>query len=126
MIQIQHYMAVTGCQGAYIAVLIGGNAFRWRFVERDEELIAMLISLEEDFWRHVQKGTPPALDGSNASARFLAERFPNSVPRSEIALPRKAQKLLSQYDEPADSWRTAQPGNRRRRICSRRCWETMR
>ena len=99
MIQIQHYMAVTGYQGAYIAVLIGGNAFRWKFVERDEELIAMLISLEEDFWRHVQDGTPPALDGSNASARFLAERFPNSVPRSEIALPGKAQKLLSQYDE---------------------------
>ena len=74
MIQIQHYMAVTGYQGAYIAVLIGGNAFRWKFVGRDEELIAMLISLEEDFWRHVQKGTPPALDGSNASARFLAER----------------------------------------------------
>ena len=99
MIQIQHYMAVTGYQGAYIAVLIGGNTFRWRFVERDEELIAMLISLEEDFWRHVQDGTPPALDGSNASARFLAERFPNSVPQSEIALPGKAQKLLSQYDE---------------------------
>ena len=99
MIQIQHYMAVTGYQGAYIAVLIGGNALRWKFVERDEELIAMLISLEEDFWRHVQSCTPPALDGSNASARFLAERFPNSVPRSEIALPGKAQKLLSQYDE---------------------------
>ena len=77
----------------------GGNAFRWKFVERDEELIAMLISLEEDFWRHVQNGTPPALDGSNASARFLAERFSNSVPQSEIALPGKAQKLLSQYDE---------------------------
>ena len=99
MIQIQHYMAVTGYRGAYIAVLIGGNAFRWKFVERDEELIAMLISLEEDFWRHVQNGTPPALDGSDASARFLAERFPNSVPQSEIALPRNAQKLLSQYDE---------------------------
>ena len=99
MIQIQHYMAVTGYQGAYIAVLIGGTAFRWKFVGRDEELIAMLISLEEDFWCHVQDGTPPALDGSDASARFLAERFPNSVPQSEIALPGKAQKLLSQYDD---------------------------
>ena len=99
MIQIQHYMAVTGYRGAYIAVLIGGNAFRWKFVERDEELIAMLISLEAGFWEHVRKGTPPALDGSNASARFLAERFPNSVPQSEIALPKNAQKLLSQYDE---------------------------
>ena len=98
MIQIQHYMAVTGYQGAYIAVLIGGNAFRWKFVERDEELISMLVSLEEDFWRHVQNGTPPALDGSDASAGFLAERFPNSVPQSEIALPDKAAELLQQYD----------------------------
>lgn len=98
MIQIQHYMAVIGYQGAYIAVLIGGNAFRWKFVERDEELIAMLISLEEDFWRHVQNGTPPALDGSEASAKFLAERFPDSVPQSEIALPDKAAELLQQYD----------------------------
>ena len=126
MIQIQHYMAVTGYQGAYIAVLIGGNAFRWKFVGRDEELIAMLISLEDDFWRHVQNGTPPALDGSNASARFLAERFPNSVPQSEIALPGKAQELLSSTMRPAGSWRTAQPGSRRRRTCSRRCWGTTR
>ena len=49
-LQIQHYMAVTGYRGFYIAVLIGGNTFRWRFVERDEELISMLIELESDFW----------------------------------------------------------------------------
>ena len=39
-LQIQHYMAVTGYAGAYIAVLIGGNTFRWKFVERDECRIA--------------------------------------------------------------------------------------
>ena len=98
MIQIQHYMAVTGCQGAYIAVLIGGNSFRWKFVDRDEELMHMLIFLEEDFWKHVEKGVPPVLDGSEASAKFLAERFPDSVPQSEIALPDKAAELLQQYD----------------------------
>ena len=126
MIQIQHYMAVTGYRGAYIAVLIGGNAFRWKFVERDEELIAMLISLEAGFWEHVRKGTPPALDGSDASARFLAERFPNSVPRSEITLPEKAQKLLSQYDEACRQLEENTARSKRRRTCSRRCWETMR
>ena len=118
MIQIQHYMAVTGYQGAYIAVLIGGNAFRWKFVERDEELIAMLISLEEDFWRHVQNGTPPALDGSNASATaFPSLKSPcRGTPKS----------CSPSTMRPAGSWRKAQPGSRRRRICSRRCWETMR
>lgn len=99
MIQIHHYMAVTGYTGAYIAVLIGGNTFRWKFVERDEELITMLISLESDFWAHIQSETPPPLDGSDASAKFLAERFPSSVPKSQIALPDEAADLLLQYEE---------------------------
>ncbi len=98
-IQVQHYMAVTGYKGTYIAVLIGGNTFRWKFIERDEELISMLIKLESDFWNHVQDGTPPPLDGSEASARFLSERFPNSVPKSQITLPDTAADLLIQYDE---------------------------
>ena len=98
-LQIQHYMAVTGYQGAYIAVLIGGNSFKWKFVERDEELISMLIELEADFWNHVQDRTPPPLDGSDASKKFLSERFPSSRPLSHIALPDTAAALLEQYDE---------------------------
>ena len=98
-LQIQHYMAVTGFRAAFIAVLIGGNAFKWKLVERDDELIDMLIPFESVFWRHVQDMTPPPLDGSDASAKFLAERFPNSVPASQIALPPSASELLTQYDE---------------------------
>ena len=98
-LQIQHYMAVTGCNAAYIAVLIGGNTFKWKLVERDDELIDMLIPFESVFWRHVQDMTPPPLDGSDASAKFLSERFPNSVPASQIALPPSATELLAQYDE---------------------------
>ncbi len=98
-IQVQHYMAVTGAEGTYIAVLIGGNTFKWRFVARDEELISMLIELEADFWSHVENGTPPPLDGSDASAKFLAQRFPGSTPKSCITLPDTAAELLAQYDE---------------------------
>ena len=99
LLQIQHYMSVTGYSGAYIAVLIGGNTFRWKFIERDEELIAAMIELEADFWNHVQNNTPPPLDGSGASARFLSERFPDSVPKSQIILPDSATDLLFQYEE---------------------------
>ena len=99
MLQVQHYLEVTGYKAAYIAVLIGGNTFRWKLVERDEELIAMLIELESAFWTHVQDLTAPPLDGSAASARFLSERFPSSVPKSEIVLPDTAAELLLQYDE---------------------------
>ena len=47
MLQIQHYMAVTDYKGTYIAVLIGGNTLKWKFIERDEEIISMLTELEK-------------------------------------------------------------------------------
>ena len=99
MLQIQHYMSVTGFKGAYIAVLIGGNTFKWRFIERDDEMIEMLINLEADFWEYIKKGTPPPLDGSKACAEYLSERFPISIPESKIILPDNAAELIVEYDE---------------------------
>ena len=96
-LQVQHYMAVTGYKGAYIAALIGGNTFKWRFVKRDEELIAMLVELEAGFWELVQTDTPPPPDGSEACARFMGETFPNSV-SAGIELPKDAAALIRRYD----------------------------
>ena len=98
-LQIQHYMAVTGFQGVYIAVLIGGNTFRWQFVARDEELISMLIQLEKDFWRHVQENIPLPMDGSQAAASLLTQKFPDSKPKSHITLPEGAMELIERYDQ---------------------------
>jgi predicted phage-related endonuclease len=98
LLQVQHYLAVTGCNGVYIAVLIGGNSFKWRFIERDNELIEMLIKLEADFWGHVQSLTTPQLDGSDASAKFIKGQFPDSIPSSKIELPASAADLIQQYD----------------------------
>lgn len=106
-LQVQHYMAVTGYRAAYIAVLIGGNTFRWKLIERDEEMISMLIAFESVFWDHVQNMTPPPLDGSDASASFLSSRFPNSVPQSRIELPASAEELLSRYDEACEDLEAA-------------------
>ena len=99
VLQVQHYMAVTGYAGACVAVLIGGNKFEWRFVERDEEIISMLIRYEADFWRHVEDDVPPPPDGSDACAKFLGQRFSNSVPQSRIELPDSAAVLIHQYNE---------------------------
>ncbi len=98
LLQTQHYMSVTGYRGTYIAVLIGGNTFRWTFIERDDELISMLIQLEANFWEHVKSGVPPPLDGSKASAKFLNERFADSIPKSKIKLPESAIALIEQYE----------------------------
>ena len=96
MLQIQHYMAVTGYKGAYIAVLIGGNSFKWKFMERDEELISMLIRLESDFWAYVQNNTPPPIDGSEVSAKFLADKFAECK-SDTISLPDSAVEIIAQY-----------------------------
>ena len=98
MLQIQHYMAVTGYKVAYIAVLIGGNTFRWRLVERDDELIKILIELEERFWGYVKNGTPPPIDGSEACAKYLAETYSESVANSAVELPVEAEKLFKDYN----------------------------
>jgi putative phage-type endonuclease len=99
MLQLQHYLAVTGYAGGYIAVLIGGNTFKHSFIERDEELISKLIRWESDFWEHITSDIPPALDGSEASAKYLKRRFPAAIPQSKVKLPHAAIELIRQYDE---------------------------
>ena len=98
LLQLQHYMSVTGAEFSYIAVLIGGNRFMWKLVTRDNDLIEVLITLESEFWDHVQNFVPPQLDGSDASLEFLNQRFPDSIPQSKIELPGKAVELIQQYE----------------------------
>ena len=47
--QCQHYMAVTGYEAWWIAVLIGGNKFVYKKIERDEDIIQYLINMERTF-----------------------------------------------------------------------------
>jgi putative phage-type endonuclease len=99
ILQLQHYLCVTGYNGAYIAVLIGGNEFRWKFVPRDEEIISMLIRYEQDFWMYVQDGVPIPVDGSDACGEFLSRQFPDSISKSIIRLPDIAAALIDEYNE---------------------------
>lgn len=75
-LQANHYMAVTGHEYAWFAVLIGGQKYHQVMIERDEELIEIIIELEAKFWEQVKAGEPPALDGSRASSRLLKRLYP--------------------------------------------------
>lgn len=98
MLQVQHYMAVTELKRTYIAVLIGGNEFKYKIVERDDELINMMIRLEKDFWDHVITKTPPEMDGSESSKELLDRLYPSSNGKSHIVLPDESIKLIAQYE----------------------------
>lgn len=75
LVQVQHYLAVTGATKGYIAVLIGGQKFIWKEVERDDELIEYIIEAEKEFWKMVQEKIPPALDGSSAAEKWVNEKY---------------------------------------------------
>lgn len=99
LLQCQHYMAVTGYQAWYIAVLIGGNTFVHKRIERDDELIEQLIAIEKDFWEnHVLPRVPPMLDGSEASGELLKKMHPVADKGTETELPLEADELLEQLD----------------------------
>lgn len=75
-IQCHHYMAVTGAKAWYIAVLILGKEFKYVKIERDEEIIKNLISIETNFWNgHVVTGIMPDPDGSKAADDIINQYF---------------------------------------------------
>ncbi|WP_436875356.1 YqaJ viral recombinase family protein [Mammaliicoccus sciuri] len=89
--QVQHYMAVTGYEKGYIAVLIGGNKFIWKEIERDEELINIIIQEEKYFWENYILGDDiPPVDGSVATTEFMKFKYQDSV---------DTQAVLDENDE---------------------------
>ncbi len=86
-IQCHHYMAVTGAKAWYIAVVILGREFIWHKIERDEELIQNLISIEKDFWNnHVIPRIMPEPDGSDSSEELIREYFGKALEEKAIPL----------------------------------------
>lgn len=78
-VQCMHYMAVTGKQKWYLAVLIGNRDFKWFTIERDEEEIQALMDAEKTFKMYVDNDTPPMADGSSSTADTLSALYPNSI-----------------------------------------------
>ena len=76
--QCVHYMAVTGAECWYLAVLVFGKGFFIYTLERDQAEIDALMAAEEAFWRHVENDTPPMVDGSEATADALTVIYSES------------------------------------------------
>lgn len=106
--QLQHYLAITGWKGAYIAALIGGNDFIYRFIPRDEAYIERLINREEAFWNFVKMRQMPPADGSKATAEFLKREYEIARADSTIILSADSQKWLEQYHEASSELKAAE------------------
>lgn len=99
LLQVQHYLFVTGAELGYIAALIGGQKFIWKEVPRDEELIQMIVETEKYFWKMVQDKTPPVLDGSSAAEKYLKEKYKQAELEKAIELGFEYKDKIKTYLE---------------------------
>lgn len=95
--QCVHYIAMTGKQRWYLAVLIGNRDFQWFTIERDEAEIAALMGAEADFWELVKNRTPPVADGSRATTDAIKSIFAESS-EDTVDLTLKLPELLQYID----------------------------
>lgn len=96
--QCLHYMSVTGADAWYIAVLIGGQDFRYKKIPRIEDDIKTLEAEEAKFWEYVKSGTmPPAMDNSESTGRTLSKMYREKD--QTVMLPVEAEAIIARYDE---------------------------
>lgn len=75
-LQCQHYIKTLEMDGWYLAVLIFGKGFQYTYIERDEEMLQYLVSIEKDFWEnHVRAGVMPSPDGSKGADELIQKYF---------------------------------------------------
>lgn len=85
--QVQHYLAVSGFDCWYIAALIWGRDFMIRKIERDEELIQLLITVEERFWNeNVMKHVIPEPDGTKDCSEQIQKQYFKSDEKKSVQL----------------------------------------
>lgn len=70
-VQVMHYLAVTGKQKAYLAVLIGNSDFKTFEIKRDEAEISALMEAEKQFYGYMTSGNPPPIDGSDSTCEAI-------------------------------------------------------
>lgn len=78
-VQCVHYLAVTGWERWYLAVLVLGKGFYTFTLERNQDEIDALMAAEQNFWNYVETDIPPELDGSKSTADALQTVFPVST-----------------------------------------------
>lgn len=83
-VQIQGQMAVTGADQAALAVLIGGNQFKWALIERNQRFIDVMLEKLERFWEMVQNDVMPEPEAKDN--QFIGEFLGDENPETTVVL----------------------------------------
>ena len=97
--QCVHYMAVTGAERWYLAVLVLNQGFHIFTIERDEAEIQALIAAEQQFWQeHVLKQIPPLPDGTDSASSVIRALFPEAREKEVTTLFGQEEKIREYLD----------------------------
>lgn len=88
-IQLQQQLETTQLQWGVLVALIGGDKIEVRWRQREPEFIAQMIERLEMFWRLVESGIPPVVDGNEITSKVLQRLHPDDN-GEVIALPDEA------------------------------------
>ena len=96
--QCFHEMMCRGPQivRCHLAVLIGGNRYRDYVIERDDEAIANLLTVERRFLADSRAGIAPEMDGSEAASEYLRRLSPRDN-GEKWDLPESVEALATAY-----------------------------
>jgi len=67
LVQVHHYMALTGLNVALLACLVGGQRLELRIVYRDVAIIGAMMKREREMLDYVRTDRPPPPDGSKSA-----------------------------------------------------------
>lgn len=96
VLQVQHYLAVTGFQVGWLIGLLSERRFRLvvHVIERDEQLIERLVAAEAEMWRRILEADPPA--ASVGDRAVLSAAYPQPEPGRSVTLPPSAAVVLDE------------------------------
>lgn len=77
--QVVHYLAVTGLEKAYLAVLVNCRELKIYTLDRDQAEIDALMDSEREFWKLVETDTPPSVDGTDPTTDTIVALYPTST-----------------------------------------------
>ena len=88
LVQCAWYMAITECQSADLAVLIGNSDFRVYTIDRDLELEELILSHAQHFWHEhvIGQTTPEPINVQDANLLFPKESSGQSIEANEALL----------------------------------------
>lgn len=97
-IQIQHQMASVGANHGYLCAVCGTEVIV-KYVPRHDRLIDGLHQRAVEFLECVRSGTPPEIDGSEATKDCIIRMFPDVEPESVCELPPEFNGFAQERDE---------------------------